>query len=309
LAVPAGACASPLAGLAPRREPGRDDAQVIIDTHTHVISSDTVRFPLQVAANMPNEWVHDAPLSAPELLAQMDIAGVHGAVLVQARTAYGYDNSYVAEARATAPERLAATAIVDMSLSDRLAQLRGWFDAGQISGVRLFNIPPSPDGWIDDPELATFVRDAHGWGVRVSACTLTPDLPALGRLLARVPEVPIAIDHCAFANPADGAGSSPMRDLEALAAYDNVRLKVTTTFVAAASDRGSDHRDIVEHLCESFGSERLMWGSDFPQYHRAGYAEIVAAGKYTVSRLSPPEQEAFLGGTALKIWPELTPGH
>jgi hypothetical protein len=45
---------------------------MIIDTHTHVISADTERFPLQVATNMPNEWVHYAPLSASDLLAQLD---------------------------------------------------------------------------------------------------------------------------------------------------------------------------------------------------------------------------------------------
>src|ERR1700712_5047239 len=184
---------------------------------------------------MPNQWVHDAPLSAPDLLAQMDGAGVDGAVLVQARTAYGYDNSYVAHARTSAPARLAATAIVDMSAPDRLQELHRWWDGGQVSGVRLFNIPPSPDAWIDDPALATFVRDAHGWGVRISACTLAPDLPALGRLLARVPEVPIALDHCGFVNPSwalyGDAHAHPdahreMQDLQALAVYDNVRLKV-----------------------------------------------------------------------------------
>jgi L-fuconolactonase len=281
---------------------------VIIDTHTHVISADTEKFPLQVAANMPNEWVHDAPLSAPDLLAQMDGAGVQAAVLVQARTAYGYDNSYVARARTTAPHRFAATAIVDMAAPGRLAQLRRWFDEGQVGGVRLFNIPPSPAGWIDDPELATFVRDAHGWGARVSACTLAADLPALGRLLARAPEVPIAIDHCAFVNPSDGPSSPQMKALEALGSYDNLRLKVTTTFLKATPDQGTearDARDIVEQLSATFGVDRLMWGSDFPQYHRESYDEIVGFGKYAVSRLSETEQRAFLGGTALKLWPEL----
>jgi L-fuconolactonase len=277
---------------------------VIIDTHTHVISADTKRFPLQVAANMPNEWVHDAPLGAPDLLSQMDGAAVDGAVLVQARTAYGYDNSYVAEARTSAPGRLVATAIVDMSAPDRLEELRRWVDQGQVGGVRLFNIPPSPDAWIEDPALATFVRDAHGLGVRVSACTLTPDLPALGRLLGRVPEVPIAIDHCAFVNPADGPRSPQMQALQALASHDNLRLKVTTTFLSAAAEL--DPRDIVEWLCATFGADRLMWGSDFPQYHAKPYADIVSFGKYAVSRLSAGEQRAFLGGTALKLWPELS---
>ena len=284
-----------------------------VDTHTHVISPDTQRFPLQVAAHLPHEWVDDAALTASQLLTCMDEAGVDAAVLVQARTAYGYDNSYVAEARRAAPGRLASTAIIDMSAPDRLAQLRRWFDVGQISGVRLFNIPAAADGWIESPELATFVRDAHGWGARVSACIFPADLPALGRLLAAVPDVPVALDHCGFVNPADGLASPQMLALEALTCYANLRLKVTTTFLAAATDRGSDERDVVEQLCAGFGAERLMWGSDFPQFHRKGstdsepYADVVSYAKRAVSRLSDSEQQAFLGETALGVWPELRP--
>ena len=50
-----------------------------------------------------------------------------------------------------------------------------------------------------------------------------------------------------------------------------------------------------------------MWGSDYPQYHRESYAEIVAFGRRACSRLSADEQAAFLGATALKLWPELSP--
>lgn len=280
---------------------------MIVDTHTHVISAESERFPLQVAMHMPNGWVHDFALDAGELLAEMDTAGVDAAVLVQARTAYGYDNSYVAHARLSAPERLAATAIVDMSAPDRLTRLRHWVEDGQVSGVRLFNIPPAADAWVEAPDLADFVREVAAWGVRVSACILPPDLPAMARLLAATPEVTIAIDHCAFVNPADGSATPEAAALKALAAHENVRLKVTTTFLKAATDRGSDARDVLERLCATFGMDRLMWGSDFPQYHRESYAEIVRFAAFAASRLSASEREKFCGGTALKVWPELAP--
>jgi L-fuconolactonase len=282
-----------------------DDAGVIVDTHTHVISPDTDRFPLQVATNMPHEWVHEAAVSAPELLTQLDAARVDAAVLVQSRTAYGYDNSYVARARELAPERFAATAIVDMAVPDRGLQLRRWYDEHQVTGVRLFNIPPAVDNWVERPDLAGLVRDVYGWGGRISVCILPPDLPALGRLLAAVPEVPVALDHCGLVNPADGAASPPLLALQKLAVYDNLRLKVTTTFLKAATDRGSDPCDVVESLCARFGAERLMWGSDFPQYHRETYPEILGFAKHAVSRLTQREQDAFFSGTALKIWSEL----
>ncbi len=60
-------------------------------------------------------------------------------------------------------------------------------------------------------------------------------------------------------------------------------------------------------MCDVFGVERLMWGSDFPQHHSEPYAEIVDLARHSCSRLTESEQARFLGGTALELWPELAP--
>ena len=233
----------------------------IIDTHTHVVSSDTDRFPLRVAADIPHDWVRDHRLTAHDLLREMDGAGVSGAVLVQARAAYGYDNSYVAAARFAAPARLVSTAIVDMAAADRDERLCQWRERG-VGGLRLFNIPPATPSWLEDAALAPFVRTAGESGVRVSACILAPDLGALGQLLGRVPGVPVALDHCGFAELGESFEAPQARELVALAAHENALLKVTTTYLRMATDIGVDARDVVEWLCGTFGAHRLMWGSD-----------------------------------------------
>ena len=87
----------------------------MIDTHTHVISADYARYPSTPApASSPTIGYARARSTYPQLLAEMDTAGVHGAVLVQARGGYGYDNSYVADARSAAPSRLVNAAVIDM---------------------------------------------------------------------------------------------------------------------------------------------------------------------------------------------------
>jgi L-fuconolactonase len=284
-----------------------DTPPVIIDTHTHVISADLDRYPLNTGAGIANDWVFESPVDAPQLLAQMDTAGVHGAVLVQARGGYAYDNSYVADARQSGPSRLVNAAVIDMAAADRREKLRYWSKERGVLGLRLFNIPPAQPGWLDTADTADVVRVAAADGLRVSACVLSPDLPAVAVLLSRVPNVPIALDHCGFVDLSAGLESPGAQALALLAGYDNVRLKVTTTLFEGAAEAGLDARDVLEWLCAVFGAERLMWGSDYPQYHRESYAGIVAFGRRACSRLSVDEQSAFLGATALKLWPELSP--
>jgi predicted TIM-barrel fold metal-dependent hydrolase len=277
----------------------------ILDTHTHVIAADHDRYAQQVDQALLPQWVHEHPVDAPGLLAELDAAGVDGAVLVQARGAYGYDNSYVADARALAPGRFVNAAVIDMADPGRADALRYWTGERAVLGLRLFNIPPASPGWLDMPATAQLVRAAAASGVRMSVCVLASDLPGVGRLLAACPRAMIAIDHCGFPALAPGFSSPDAAALAALAVHDNVRLKVTTTLLHQAQGSGLDPQDVVEWLAERFGAHRLMWGSDYPQHHSQTYPEIVAYGRAACDRLSPSEQAQFLGGSAAQLWPEL----
>ncbi len=276
----------------------------VIDTHTHVVSPDRARFPSQ-APDFPAEWVRESPVDGPGLLAALDSGGVHGAVLVQAAGAYGFDNGYVAEARALDPARLVNAAVIDMTSPERESVLRYWCTERGVLGLRLFNIPPADPDWLGDPSSLGVLRLAAELGVRLSICVLEPDLPRIAGLLAAAPDQPIAIDHCGFVDLGEGLTSPSAQALLGLAVYDNVRLKVTTTMLAMGEQAGAAPADVLEWLSESFGVARLMWGSDYPQHHREPYPEIVDYGRRACADLSPAEQARFLGGTALELWPEL----
>ena len=279
----------------------------VVDTHTHVVSPDRSRFPLH-SPDFPAEWVRENPVAVDGLLAELDSGGVRGAVLVQAAGAYGFDNSYVAEARAADPARLVNAAVIDMTSPDRESTLRSWCEErGKLSilGLRLFNIPRADPDWMGDPSVRGVLRLAGELGVRLSICVLEPDLPRIAGLLAAALDQPIAIDHCGFVDLAGGLTSPSAQALLSLAGYENVRLKVTTTMLTMAEQAGMAAADVVEWLSESFGVARLMWGSDYPQHHSEPYPEIVEYGRRACARLSPSEQARFLGGTALEIWPEL----
>lgn len=252
---------------------------LVVDTHTHVISDDHERYPLQVADYPGVEWVYEAPVTAEELLAEMASAGVDRAVLVQAQGGYGTDNSYALDARAAYPGSFSAVVIVDEPADlDRLA-------AAGAGGVRFFAI--SGGGPLHDE--ATW-DTARRLGLRVSAATMPEYLPALGEALAAHPDVILSLDHCGFAPETIG-------DYAHLA---NLYLKVTPHVLDAG-----DPAAMLEQLAEQFGLDRLMWGSDYSQTHDRPYAELAHQARTACAGLTPSEQAQFLGGTALALWPEL----
>lgn len=234
-------------------------------------------------------WFDEHPVDAPGLLAAMDAAGVHGAVLVQAKGAYGFDNAYAADARAVAPHRFVNASIIDLAAPDRLDALAYWAVEREMSGTRLFDVPSSEPSWLTDPATAGVLGRCRELGVRVALCILEPRLPFVRELCALAPDLPIALDHCGFV---DLLGDTSA--LDALADVANLRLKVTTTLLEPALHAGVDPRDVLERLCEVFGVARLMWGSDYPQHHREPYGEVVALGRHACSRLTPAEQARFL---------------
>ena len=62
---------------------------MIIDTHTHVVSSDKTKHPLDVGAS---GWSTEVSNDVEDLIAEMDAAGVECATLVQPNGTYGLDN-------------------------------------------------------------------------------------------------------------------------------------------------------------------------------------------------------------------------
>jgi L-fuconolactonase len=70
----------------------------VIDIHPHIVSPDTKRYPLAPLGGTQSTWSSERPTTYETLLKAMDDAGIAKAAIVHSSTAYGYDNSYVADA-------------------------------------------------------------------------------------------------------------------------------------------------------------------------------------------------------------------
>jgi predicted TIM-barrel fold metal-dependent hydrolase len=278
---------------------------VIVDTHVHVVAPDTGRYPLH-PSGVGSQWFREHPVSAEEYIATARAAGVERAALVQAYGAYGADNRYVVDAVATAPERFVSVVIVDPGDPDPAATLHALAQERGVAGVRLFGIGAAPPTWFDDATGAALWTTAIELDLRIVATLLTPELPRLERMVAQFPDAPVVLDHCGFPDLAGGPPYRTAGSLFALADLPSVHLKVTSHVLEDAEARSVDGAAaLVDRLATTFGPERLVWGSDYPQTHDRSYDQLVALGRGAAAVLRPADRDAFLGGNALRLWPAL----
>jgi L-fuconolactonase len=272
---------------------------VIVDTHVHVVAADRERYPLH-PTGISLDWFREAPVTVEEFLELMTAAGVDRAVLVQPMSAYSFDNRYVIDSARRHSDRLASVVIVD-TLDDPAGRLRTMAGEG-VSGVRLFAIRNPSLSRLDSPHALGLCEVAAELDLCVIVTILSNQFPELRAVLERFPDVTVTLDHCGFPDLSGGPPYAKAAALFELASVSNLNLKMSCHLLEQAEAAG-DPRDLVDQLAATYGADRLLWGSDFPQTHDRSYAELVELGHTACSRLSLGDQRRFLGENALRLWP------
>jgi L-fuconolactonase len=271
----------------------------MIDAHTHVWRA-VVDHPDPTATIVSPV----CDVGEQSLLEHMDEHGVDAAVLVQPVCA-GFDNSLVADLARTDAVRFAAVCAVDPNDAAARSELERWAALG-CRGVRLRPLKP------DEHDAFQSAGDQPVWdaaddaGLVVSLYMGRQHLPALRRLVERFPDTDVVIDHMALPDPVAGASARAWAELLALASFPRVNVKVSGFhYFAREAYPHSDCRGLLESLCQTFGTERLLWGSDYPHtLLRSGYARGVKQLARVLPDLSSDELAAIMGGTAQRLyWP------
>ena len=281
-------------------------AMEIIDVHNHVIASDTARYPFAPLGGKQSEWSATRPVTAEGLIAEMDKAGVAKSAVVHASTAYGFDNSYLADSVAKYPDRFTGVFSIDMFAADAREQLGRWMRAG-LTGMRLFttgSTAPGQADWLADPRTFPVWERAEEVNLPVCLQMRAEGVPDLLKLLARFRRVPIILDHLARPVISDGPPYKSAQWLFDLAAYPNLFLKLTTRTVEQASEGKSTPGEFFPRLVAAFGAGRIAWGSNFPA-HAGPLSRLAGEAKHALACLSQPEQASIFAGTARRLYPAL----
>jgi len=278
----------------------------VIDIHPHIVSPDTQRYPLAPLGGKQSAWSSERPTTYEMLLQAMDEAGIAKAAIVHSSTAYGYDNSYVADAVAAVPTRFTGAYSIDVMAPDAVETFDHWLSRG-CSGMRLFTTGstlPDQATWFADPKTFPFWEHAAAKNIPVCMQMKQEGIPLLREILDKFPKVVMILDHLSRAPFADGSPYSQAADFLALARYEQVYLKVTPINVTPKSWGKGTPETFFGKVIDTFGASRIAWGSNFPN-SVGTLSEILGAARKAFSFAKESDQDWIFGKTAQTLYPTL----
>jgi L-fuconolactonase len=278
----------------------------IIDIHPHIVSPDTRRYPLAPLGGKQSTWSSERPTTYQMLLDEMDKAGVAKAAIVHSSTAYGFDNSYVADAVQAVPKRFTGVVSIDMLADDAVAKLDHWLNRG-CTGLRLFTTGSTMPGqatWFTDPKTFPVWEHAAFNDVPVCMQMSHKGIPLLREIMDKFPKITIILDHLLRPPFTDGPPYAAAADLFALAKYKQVHLKVTPITVSPERWGAATPESFFGKVIDTFGASRIAWGSNFPN-SLGTLSEILNAAQKAFAFAKQSDRDWIFGKTAQKLYPVL----
>ena len=278
----------------------------IIDIHPHIVSPDTKKYPLDPLGGTQSTWSTERPTTYDDLLRAMDEAGVAKAAIVHSSTAYGYDNSYVADAVAAVPLRFTGVYSIDVLAPDAVKTFDYWLGRG-CSGMRLFTTGstlPNQATFFADSKSYPFWEHAAAKNIPVCMQMKQEGIPLLRQIMDKFPKVTILLDHLSRTPFEDGPPYAGAADFLALAKYKQVYLKITPINVTPKTWGKGTPETFFGKVIDTFGADRIGWGSNFPNLIGT-MKEILTAAQKAFSFAKSTDQDWIFGKTALAIYPRL----
>jgi len=228
----------------------------LIDSHVHIWDPTVLEYSwLQGELDrpyLPSEYRAGAPATT-------------GVIFVEAGAASKTDEVAWAESLGW-PELLGVVAHAPLEKgSGVVTELAALREAGRTVGIRRL-LQDEPLRFFEDPGLLEGLRALAREGLPFDACIRHHQLAALTALIAKVPELPVVLDHLAKPPVATGDDGTWERDLRALAALPQVSVKLSGMPPEMADDQNlaSAARPWLEVALDAFGADRSMLGSDWP---------------------------------------------
>ncbi|MBS7540340.1 amidohydrolase family protein [Ancylobacter lacus] len=276
----------------------------VIDAHVHFIAPGRLSYPW--LATVP---AIDAPHGPTQYRAATGRTVVDRLLFVEvdARPEDRFaEMAYVAELRAEEP-RLAgvvASALLERgaAAAEEIERLRA---LGRLKGIRRQIQNRSEPGWCLAAPFLEGVRMLARYDLPFDICIKHHQLAEATELVRRCPEVTFVLDHIAKPPIAAGGLEPWATGLRAMAALPNVVCKMTgvTTEADHASWRHEDVRPYIDHAFTCFGTERMLFCSDWPVINLSDSFEgWVATLDRVLEGVSAEARRAFYRDNAIRTY-------
>jgi L-fuconolactonase len=155
------------------------------------------------------------------------------------------------------------------------------------------------------PDFLKGISLLKKYGYTYDVLILPDQLKYTAEFVSLFPDQRFVIDHIAKPNIKQKELNSWQKDIEAVSKFENVYCKVSGMVTEAdwQNWQPADFNNYLEVVTNSFGTKRLMYGSDWPVCKiAADYGQVVDIVKNYFSAFSQTEQQAFFGGNAIEFY-------
>jgi L-fuconolactonase len=291
--------------------------QKVIDSHFHVWRQQDqpgLVGPMVPRIFGPYEAIRrDYPIE--EFLADQQLSGIEKGVYVQtnwAKEHFEKEVAFVSETAARTGWPHAIVGYADMAVDDVRPQLDRLVTYPLLRGVRMqlhwhetsaFRFAPSADQVID-PKVRANVRRLKDYGLAFDLQLFPAQMQDGLQLVSENPETTFVLTHCGMLTGDDPTALAAWRSgLQTLAKAPNLYAKLSGlgTFVHR-NDPGLISL-IYDHAIAILGSDKLMFGSNFPiEKLWTSHAELIAAHRAAAAKYSRADQDNIFWQAAERVY-------
>jgi len=271
-----------------------------IDSHQHFWKYDPVRY----------DWIDDSMSVIQKDFLPKDLEpilkanGFDGCITVQSHQSEQENEFQLANADSHSFIK-GVVGWVDLQSPKTEERLDYYQQFEKLKGFRHILQGESQRDFMLRPAFLNGISLLEKYGYTYDILILPDQLKYTAEFVAQFPDQRFVIDHIAKPNIKQQELKEWEKGIKAIAAFENVYCKVSGMVTEADWEnwQPADFNNYLEVVTNSFGTSRLMYGSDWPVCKvAADYGQVVDIVKDYFSAFSQTEQKAFFGGNAIEFY-------
>jgi L-fuconolactonase len=271
----------------------------VVDAHHHLLDPARFDYPWLT----PELAAIDRRFGPEDLEPELAAAGIDRTILVQTIGNLEETREFLATAAAVPfiGGVIGWVDLTDRGISGTLDALRGGPGGEWLVGIR-HQVHDEPDPqWLVRPDVRRGLAAIRTADLTYDLLVRSRELPAALVVARELPDLRLVIDHLAKPPIRSGATEPWANVLRPFGELPNVSCKLSGLVTEAdpATWQVDDLAPYVEVALETFGPQRLLFGSDWPVcLLAASYAGVVATARDLTAELSTAERAAVFSGAA-----------
>lgn len=274
---------------------------MIFDTHLHLVDRTRLTYPwLGNAGTLNRDWSYEDYEATARRVGITDVLHMEVDVAPEDIDA---ETSFIGELMARPGSLIRGAISAARPESDGFDAWLERVDRRVVRGIRRI-LHEADDSLSTGTTFRRNVARMGDAGLPFDICALARQLPVIAGLVDAAPQTVFVLDHCGNPRIADGEFADWAAQISALSERPHLNVKLSGISAYGGPDwRLDDLRPYVDHVLDSFGPGRVVWGSDSPVCTlHSSLPEWVAATQALLAGCSTDERYAILQGNARRIW-------